>query len=99
VAWDINLAKDELVWPAGAAQDTDYHGPWVVSIGESARDALAEIPEDRMPELAQRWSGIEELTPFSDVTPELMLEFLRQFVRLARNARTSGDTIYCWMSL
>lgn len=99
VPWDIHLAGDELVWPGGAGRDMEYQGPWVVAIGESARDALADIPEDRMPELAERWSRIDELAQFDDMSPELMLSFLRQFVRLAGNARTSGETVYCWMSL
>jgi hypothetical protein len=93
------LVTMDLVWPAGAEDDGDYMGPWVADIGTRARDTLADITEDRMPGLAQRWAGIDELSPFSDMSPELMLSFLRQFVGLARTAREAGDTIYCWMSL
>ncbi|MBM0279104.1 hypothetical protein [Micromonospora tarensis] len=52
-----------------------------------------------MPGLADQWSHIEELSHYSDMQPEVMLSRLREFVGLARRARTSGERIYCWICL
>ncbi|MEW2380263.1 hypothetical protein AB0883_29735 [Micromonospora sp. NPDC047812] len=97
--WDAHLIGERLIWPDGAGEDPEFEGPWVVVLSERARDALAEIPDDRMPGLADRWSHIEELSHYSDMQPEVMLSRLREFVGLARRARTSGESIYCWICL
>ncbi|MBG6100180.1 hypothetical protein ACLQ3D_32745 [Micromonospora vinacea] len=99
VPWDADLIGERLIWPEGVREDREYEGPWVVVLSEGARDALAEIPDDRLPDLANRWSHIEELSHYSDTQPEVMLSRLREFVGLARRARTSGDSIYCWICL
>ncbi|MGW2621987.1 hypothetical protein [Micromonospora taraxaci] len=99
VPWATELIGERLVWPAGAGEDLEYEGPWVVVLSEHARNALAEIPDDRLPSLAERWSHIEELSYYSDTQPEVMLSRLREFVELARRARTSGENIYCWICL
>ncbi|MCG5440664.1 hypothetical protein [Micromonospora foliorum] len=97
--WGTDVIGDQLVWPEGVGEDLEYEGPWVVVLSERARDALAEIPDDRLPDLADRWSHIEELSHYSDTQPEVMLSRLREFVGLARRAGTSGDNIYCWICL
>lgn len=99
VPWSVDLIGERHVWPDGAGEDPEYEGPWVVALSERARDALAEIPDDRLPRLADRWSKIEEFSPYSDTQPEAMLARLREFVGLARRARESGENIYCWICL
>ncbi|MFU8873523.1 hypothetical protein [Micromonospora sp. SL4-19] len=99
VPWATDLIGERLIWPDGAGEDPEYEGPWVVVLSERARDALAEIPDDRLPGLAERWSHIEELSYYSDTQPEVMLPRLRELVGLARRARTSGESIYCWICL
>ncbi|WP_446213461.1 hypothetical protein [Micromonospora sp. IBSANI012] len=99
VPWATDLIGERLIWPDGAGEDPEYEGPWVVAMSERARDALAEIPDDRLPGLADRWSHIEELSHYSDTQPEVMLSRLREFVGLARRARTSGESIHCWICL
>jgi hypothetical protein len=99
VPWSPELLDAKLVWPADAAQDEEDEGPWVVVLAERARDALDEIADDRLPELAARWSHIEELSRYDDVRPDTMLPVLTQLVGLARRARGAGEALYCWMSL
>jgi hypothetical protein len=99
VPWSSNLVGQRLIWPDDATQDPEYEGPWVVVLNNGTRDVLAEIPDSRLPALAEQWSGIEELSDYSDMQPEVMLSRLREFVELARRARRSGDSIYCWICL
>jgi hypothetical protein len=99
VPWSADVIGDRLIWPEGAREDLEYEGPWVVVLSEPARDALADIPDDRLPDLAEQWSHIEEFSHYSDAEPEVMLSRLREFVGLARRARTSGERIYCWICL
>ncbi|MEV0723876.1 hypothetical protein AB0I37_13975 [Micromonospora purpureochromogenes] len=99
VPWAADLIGERFIWPSGAGEDPEYEGPWVVVLSERARDALAEISDDRLPGLADRWSHIEELSHYSDTQPEVMLSRLREFAGLARRARTSGESIYCWICL
>ncbi|MEU7928884.1 hypothetical protein [Micromonospora sp. NPDC049107] len=99
VPWKADLVGERLVWPEGAGEDREYEGPWVVVLSDRTRDVLAEIPDDRLPGLAEQWSHIEELSRYSDVRPEVMLSRLREFVGLARRARTNEESIYCWICL
>ncbi|MFG1885256.1 hypothetical protein [Micromonospora sp. NPDC049102] len=93
VPWKADLVEERLVWPEGAGEDREYEGPWVLVLGDRTRDVLAEIPDGRLPGLAEQWSRIEELSRYSDVRPEVMLSRLRAFVGLARRARTNGESI------
>ncbi|GIM96140.1 hypothetical protein [Paractinoplanes toevensis] len=95
--WSPDLAHDQLIWPAGAEQDMAYEGPWVTVLPDSARDVLAGIPADRIPGLADSWATAEEFGPFSD--PEFLREVIAEFTTLAAQARTHGESLYCWMSL
>jgi len=99
VPWAADLIGERLAWPQDVAQDPEYEGPWVVLLSERIRDALAEISDERMPGLAERWSRIEELSHYSDTGPEAMLSCLQEFVGLARRARASCEGIYCWICL
>jgi hypothetical protein len=58
---------------------------------------LADIPPERIPGLAQRWSGIEEFSGFAP--PEFLTSATEQLVALANRARDAGESLYCWMSL
>ncbi|MBM0277435.1 hypothetical protein [Micromonospora tarensis] len=99
VPWSVGLVRERLVWPDGAREDLEYQGPWVVALSDDTRNALAGIPDERMADLADRWSRVEELSHYSHTQPAVMLSRLREFVGLARRARTSGESIYCWISL
>ncbi|WIM99331.1 hypothetical protein ACTOB_002981 [Actinoplanes oblitus] len=86
-----------LVWPAGTEADGDYPGPWVTVLGDEARDVLAGIPAERVPELAGRWSGIEEFGGFLDA--DFLGEVITDLAGLAARARERHESIYCWICL
>jgi hypothetical protein len=94
--WSIRLVGGGLLWPRGG-RDPEYDGPRVTSIGDRARDALADITEDRMPDLAERWSRVPELSGFG-MTPDDLQPLLHDLVVLARTARANGQSLYCWIS-
>jgi hypothetical protein len=94
VEWSPHVVDDELVWPEG--DDEESEGPWVVVLDDLARDTLADIADGRLPELADRWSGIEEL---AGSQREELLRSLTDLVNLARRARAASEHLYCWMSL
>lgn len=98
VEWDTALADGDLVWPAGESGEDD-DGPWVQAVNQQARDALAGVDDARLPELAERWAGIEELSAASPEAVEGLHAVATDLVALARRARAAGDQLYCWMSL
>lgn len=54
---------------------------------------LAALADEAVPEVAARWSAIEELRGGGD--PAWTLEAVRDFVSLARGAVGSGGNLYC----
>ncbi|OJF15920.1 hypothetical protein EDD30_1270 [Couchioplanes caeruleus] len=95
--WSTDLVGDRLIWPEGGEQDTAHEGPWVTILGDRARDVLADMPAERLPELAERWATVEEFDGYGD--PEFLREVLADFAALAGRARQHGESLYCWMSL
>ena len=95
VAWTPGLAGGNEVWPADG--DEDSEGPWVVSLGDLARDALAGIDDRQLPELALSWSTVEELSRYTD--REFLQTVLADLVGLSRRAATAGDHLCCWVCL
>jgi hypothetical protein len=59
--------------------------------------ALADASPDLLREVAEPWSRTEELAGWRD-HGELAMD-LGALAGLARQARTSGGRLYCWMSL
>ncbi|GHE01566.1 hypothetical protein [Streptomyces alanosinicus] len=108
VAFAAGLRFDDvdtpaLVWPdpdevpyvhealpaAGTAWDS---GITLQELPDAWRDALAQVVEDAVPMLALRWWDIAELD-FADYRHAE--ESVRDFVGLARRARTAGEHLYC----
>ncbi|KOV69186.1 hypothetical protein [Streptomyces sp. MMG1121] len=95
--------RPELVWPdpdevpyvqgtmpaAGTAWDS---GMTLRELPDAWRDALAGVVEDALPMLALQWWDIEELD-FADYRHAEGT--VRDFVGLARRARTAGEHLYC----
>jgi hypothetical protein len=89
--------RDRLVWPAGGEPDPGHEGPWVTALPDLTRDVLADIRPDRIPELAERWSRIEEFGGYADVGS--LREDIQEIAALAGKARQQGESLYCWICL
>ncbi|RCV47741.1 hypothetical protein [Marinitenerispora sediminis] len=97
------------VWPAGAcpehwedlpADSPWVTGPWIEELDPAVRDALADVDNARLPDLAARWARIEEFQPPYGAVDEAALQaFLERLVQLARRARDAGERLYCWSCL
>jgi hypothetical protein len=111
VPWSTGLVGSIVRWPppetrprtkeewGAIAEDSPWAtGPWLEELADDVRDTLAGVAGERLPELADRWAGIEEFRDFGPSAEDL-LAFLDQFVALARRAVAAGDHLYCWMSL
>ena len=94
VPWHPGLVDTDEIWPMD--NDEDGEGPVVLSLADDVRDVLAGIDDPRLPQLATRWSQIDEVAR-SD--PDFIRSVLTDLVGLARRAATAGDHLYCWVSL
>jgi hypothetical protein len=99
VEWSPEILDDTFVWPSDSEEDEEYDGPWVVQLGDEARDTLAGIADDQMPGLSERWGQIEELAGSEPLAPDAMLPIMGKLVGLARRAHAAGDHLYCWICL
>ncbi|MFJ7969018.1 hypothetical protein [Streptomyces sp. NPDC096324] len=75
--------------------DSDTEGPWLVSLTDSLRDALAAASPERLLEAATAWTHTED---GRGQDPGLMADFLERLGELARDA-APGRRLYCGMSL
>jgi hypothetical protein len=94
VRWDAGLVATELLW-SGDEQE----GPWLMSIGDAARDTLASIASADAPNLAEQWGQTEELAWNGPLPGQHLLPIIDQVAGLAGRARDAGDHLYCWCSL
>jgi hypothetical protein len=92
--YDGSEIGSRLIWPD---DPNSPDGPWVVVLDDQGRDALAGIPSDRLPELAERWAGIEEFHGL--VKPADLEEIAGGLIALAGRARSAGEHLFCHMSL
>jgi hypothetical protein len=95
--YSSELVNDRLIWPEGGEQDTEHMGPWVVILDDQTRDTLAGVAAQRVPDLAERWTEIEEFGGM--FTVDGLRSSVEQLTALARRARDSGESLYCWISL
>ncbi|RVX46889.1 hypothetical protein EDD27_9802 [Nonomuraea polychroma] len=85
--------RDQISWPFIVAEDSPYlDGPQIDELSASARDALAEVDDSRLFEVARRWT-MEPLCPFRDGD---VLDVVEELVALARRAKESDEMLYCW---
>ncbi|MBP2471381.1 hypothetical protein JOF53_000253 [Crossiella equi] len=85
--WHVDLVPARSLWPVAA---TSPEPPLVFAVGRRARDVLATVCEEDLPELAGKWAGIAELPGWQP------LPVLTELVALAQRAVKDGDRLFCW---
>ncbi|MEW2469841.1 hypothetical protein AB0919_33315 [Streptomyces sp. NPDC046994] len=75
--------------------DPEQDGPWLVSLTDTLRDALAAATSERLLETATAWTHTED---GGGEDPRLMADFLERLGELARDAGLRRR-LYCGMSL
>ncbi|MFD7875847.1 hypothetical protein ACFV5G_17380 [Streptomyces sp. NPDC059766] len=75
--------------------DAEHDGPWLVSLTDTLRDALAAATPERLLEAATAWTHTED---GGGEDPGLMADFLERLGQLARDAAPLRH-LYCGMSL
>ncbi|MFF4379120.1 hypothetical protein [Kitasatospora sp. NPDC001547] len=103
--WRAGLVSETAVWPTTPqpgpsgpwdGDDPWATGPWVTELGAAARDALAAVPDERVPEAVARWAEAEE---WYGADPSDLLPLAEELIALARRARAAGERLYCWICL
>ena len=84
-----NAGGDRMV--AGGPDDEQ----WVFRVAPEHAEMLAELPGEVRP-IAERWAKSEELKGFA---PADLTDVLVSLRNLAREARRTGERLYCWVSL
>ncbi|MFJ4709779.1 hypothetical protein ACIP6I_33740 [Streptomyces anulatus] len=79
----------------GPLNEAEREGPWLVSLTDSLRDALAAATPERLLEAATAWTRTED---GDGEDPALLADFLERLGELARDARPRRR-LYCGMSL
>lgn len=72
-------------------------GPWVSTLTDQLRDALADAAPERLAQVAGSWSRTEEFN--GHAAPAVLAGFLDRLADLARRARQRDHGLYCWVSL
>lgn len=75
------------------AHEDDYN-MLVLPVSTHLLDALQVSSSDSLADAAVRWSQTDELAG-SD--PKPLAEFLAALAELARTARSTGSSVYCWV--
>ncbi|MEU8244789.1 hypothetical protein [Nonomuraea sp. NPDC048916] len=85
--------KTEDEWLA-LPEDSPYkEGPEIEQLSVISRDALAEVDDARLPEVARRWT-VEPLSSFHE--GDDVVDLVNELVALARRAKESDQLLYCW---
>ncbi|HUR04870.1 MAG TPA: hypothetical protein VM347_20160 [Nonomuraea sp.] len=77
-------------------EDSPYlDGPGIEELSISVRDTLADVDDERLPELARQWTGIEKFR--GRVDSDYLLSLIEALVGLARRAKKEDQLLYCWV--
>lgn len=93
---DVRQAIFGMSKPALLHKEIDEQG--VNALPEALVGALANIPDEHLGHVAERWSETDELAMDSFTSADAE-EVLRSLVRLARLARSTDKQLYLWWSL
>lgn len=85
-------------WGALAEDSPYFIGPGIEELPVDVRDTLADVPDERLVELGERWAESDEDSMFG-AEPAHLAELIAELRGLARRARDEGQLIYCWSSL
>jgi hypothetical protein len=86
-----NAGDDQMV----AGGEEDEH--WVFRVAAEHAETLAELP-DEISLIAERWAKSEELE-LDGFDPADLVDVLVSLRDLAREARSTSQQLYCWVSL
>jgi hypothetical protein len=94
---DSDTTYDELAGELNHSMHTFGSGEeWAFHVPERLTRALAELPDERFPELAESWGRTEE---FDWQTVDDVVEYLQDLRANAAAAQDSEKQLYLWMSL
>lgn len=69
----------------------------VLRVADGLCAALSDSSDQRLADLAEPWSRIEEFDGRAD--PSDLADLLRELRALARDTRRRGEGLYCWISV
>ncbi|MGJ6969690.1 hypothetical protein ACSDR0_48225 [Streptosporangium sp. G11] len=78
------------------AKDPDNDTTELLTVMDQLRDAVADASPEQLAAVAEDWSKAGDL---GVVDLELLIEWLREFAALAKDARAQGHRLYCLMSM
>ncbi|WP_406086944.1 hypothetical protein [Kitasatospora purpeofusca] len=103
VGWRVGLTESSPAWPTTPPPGPDgpfdldddpwATGPWVLRLGRSVRDTLADLPAADVPAVAARWAAGAEELPHADA--EDLRPLVEALSALAHRARTADEDLYC----
>ncbi|MGW0483614.1 hypothetical protein [Nonomuraea sp. NPDC003214] len=85
--------QTEEEWLALPENSHYLDGPQIDGLSASARDALAEVDDSSLHEVARRWT-MDPPCPFRD--SDDVVDLVQKLVALARRAKESDELLYCW---
>ena len=92
---EVVTGQNEFKPPDSTVAGTDKDEHWVFRVYDDHFATLADLPEERLGDVAARWVTSEEM---NDWPLEDARQALSELVALAREARSSGAHLYCWVS-
>lgn len=89
-----SLVEDDI--PDVVAEGSEG-GPIVLSLSDDLMDALTTASSSQIDDLSRWWAG-EKADGGTEISPSVASEILQELTGLIRQARDSGEGVYCWMS-
>ena len=77
----------------------EWDGPTIGELPVIMRDMLAGAKDSHLPAVSERWAKIDEFSHFTPVDAGETLSLVQDLVGLARRAKESGQSLYCWSIL
>lgn len=92
VPWRVDLMEVTSIAPDAIDPDEDADDG-LLQIADAARDALASVTAEQLPDLVARWAVIEEFRGHGDA--DYLAEVLTGLASLSRRARAAGHHLCC----